>query len=127
MVLDTVAFAAHLKKYHNNFVKPIVILANLYKVLWIHETILKNPLATIVASKKKQKKTHKIIVSTTDLDVLEDETLLDDELDSQLRVKAKTLKPLPKGNFEVVQLNHNPLILVHRGADFSIPSEERVH
>lgn len=76
--------------------------------LLIHETTLKNTLATTATSENKRKKTRGTSVSIIDPDVQEDETLQDDELSSSSGVKAKTLRKVSDDNFKVVQFNDNP-------------------
>lgn len=52
--LDVVAFIVDMKmKYHNDFGKLVVISANLHGAYLIYETILKNPLVTIIALEKE--------------------------------------------------------------------------
>lgn len=97
--LDAVASTIHLKmKYHNDFGKPVIIWGVLRGSPKIHEAILKNPWATMVGNDKRKKQSRGTTVSMVHLKVREVETIHDDELESSLRLKEKTLTPIPGEN-----------------------------
>lgn len=67
------ASTVHLKiKYHNDLGKSVVIVADLCGARHIHETIVNNPLAIVVASERRRKKERETI-NVVGLDVPEEE------------------------------------------------------
>lgn len=86
MGLDAMAFTVYLKmKYYNDSGGPAIITTDMRGDCLIHETILRNPIETIVALGKRKKN---VALDVVDLDVREDKILQDNELSPYTEVKA---------------------------------------
>lgn len=93
-------------KIYSDPSEPILIVVDLRRACLIHESILKNPLTTIITYESRRKKTSWVI-NLADHNVREDEILQDDELSMSSRTNKKALRPIPNGEFEAIQINDN--------------------
>lgn len=72
----------------------------------IHEAILKNLLPTTIMSEEREREACRAS-NMGDLNVCEDEPAQGDKLGPSIGIKTKFLRPLPNGEFKVIQLNNN--------------------